>query len=464
METVVMSFCGLCLLLVLGKLVRTAVPLFQRLYLPASVIGGLLGLLWINTLGKNMAPEWHSSWGALPGFLINIVFAALFIGAKIPKMKTIWNEAAPQLCMGQLLAWGQYVIGLGLAAVLLIPLFGVNKAFGNLLEIGFEGGHGTVAGLTRTFEDFGWEAGIALGYTMATIGMVLGITLGMVLINLAVRRGWVQNVRTFREQTPHERIGIYPKHAQPPAGKQTVQSESIDSLALHIAALGMAVLIGYGLQQLLAYSNRFMPECVQNLKILTSFPLFPLCLIGGLILQKFLLLVRLDSLVDQGQIQRLGGASLDFLVVAAVASIRLDFVLAYWMPLLILAIGGTAWSIFMVLYIAPRLFEEAWFERSIAEFGQGLGVTATGLLLLRTVDPDNNTPAAASFGYKQLLHEPIMGGGIWTSLALVLVFTRGIGEVWLISAGMLIFWLLFWRFVLRRRKKTAKVEIFHKTR
>ena len=57
-----------------------------------------------------------------------------------------------------------------------------------------------------------------------------------------------------------------------------------------------------------------------------------------------------------------------------------------------------------------------------------------------------------------------MGGGIWTSLALVLVFTRGIGEVWLISAGMLIFWLLFWRFVLRRRKKTAKVEIFHKTR
>ena len=52
METVVMSFCGLCLLLVLGKIVRTAIPLFQRLYLPASVIGGLIGLLWINTFGK----------------------------------------------------------------------------------------------------------------------------------------------------------------------------------------------------------------------------------------------------------------------------------------------------------------------------------------------------------------------------------------------------------------------------
>lgn len=116
----------------------------------------------------------------------------------------------------------------------------------------------------------------------------------------------------------------------------------------------------------------------------------------------------------------------------------------------------------MVLYVAPRLFEDAWFERAIAEFGQGLGVTATGLLLLRTVDPENNTPAAASFGYKQLLHEPIMGGGIWTSLALVLVFSRGIGEVWLISVGMLLFWLLFWRFVLRRSHPAAR-DIFHES-
>ena len=45
MSVVVTSFCGLCVLLVLGKVLRTLVPLLQRLYLPASVIGGLLGLL-----------------------------------------------------------------------------------------------------------------------------------------------------------------------------------------------------------------------------------------------------------------------------------------------------------------------------------------------------------------------------------------------------------------------------------
>ena len=87
--TAVMSFCGLCFLLVLGKLIRTAVPLLQRLYLPASVIGGVIGLIWISTVGRDFAPEWHAQWNALPGFLINIVFAALFIGAKIPPLRSI---------------------------------------------------------------------------------------------------------------------------------------------------------------------------------------------------------------------------------------------------------------------------------------------------------------------------------------------------------------------------------------
>ena len=43
------------------------------------------------------------------------------------------------------------------------------------------------------------------------------------------------------------------------------------------------------------------------------------------------------------------------------------------------------------------------FERSIAEMGQSMGVTATGLLLLRVVDPEGDTDATSAFGYKQLM-------------------------------------------------------------
>ncbi len=448
---VVMSFCGLCLLLLLGKVLRSMIPLFQKLYLPASVIGGLLGLILINTIGKSISPNWFASWDALPGFLINIVFASLFLGAPIPKMRGIWNITAPQLCFGQIIAWGQYAVGIGLTAVVLLPLFGVPIQFGNLLEIGFEGGHGTVAGLTETFRHFDWSAGRDLGFAMATGGMILGITIGMMLINWAARRGHITNIRSFEDQSKLEQRGVYPPQEQPPAGRQTVFSDSVDSLALHIALIGIAVLIGYGLKELLLAFDAIAPEGVRKLRILPSFPLFPLCMIGGLLLQVILRMTKLHIIVDHGQMQRLAGAALDFLVLSAVASIRLYFVAAYWLPMLLLIVFGTLWNILCVLYLGPKLFKVDWFERSIAEFGQAMGVTATGLLLLRTVDPENKTCAASAFGYKQLFHEPFMGGGIITSLALPLVITQGGLIFWVLSVAAVIFWFLLWFFVLRGR-------------
>ena len=447
--TAVMSFALLCLLLVCGKVLRVYVPLLQRLYLPSSVIGGVLGLILIRCCGDWLPAAWIAPWNEVPGFLINVVFASLFLGVAVPGIGRIWRIAAPQFCYGQIIAWGQYVVGLGVVLLLLKPLFGVHEVFGTLLEIGFEGGHGTVGGLASTFEALGFPEGRDLGYTVATVGMITGVVCGMILINYAVLRGWVKGIRSFRDQTRAERCGIWPKNQQPPAGRQTVQADSIDSLAFHVAILGLAVLAGYLFKQVFIGLNQVVPDAIRNLRVLESFPLFPLCMLGGLLLQVVMSRLRIDFLVDHGQMQRISGATLDFLVVAAVASIRLEFVLDYFWPLLIMFVFGILWNLFGVLVLAPRLLPETWFEQSIAEFGQSTGVTATGLLLLRTVDPESKTIAPQAFGYKQLLHEPIMGGGLWTSTALVLVANHGALPIWLISAGVIIFWLFFWRFLVK---------------
>ena len=142
-----------------------------------------------------------------------------------------------------------------------------------------------------------------------------------------------------------------------------------------------------------------------------------------------------------------------FRSVSAIATIRIEVVLRNWLPLLILIASGALLSVLMVLFVAPKLFRDAWFERAIADFGQSLGVTATGLLLLRTVDPENKTEATAAFGYKQLLHEPFMGGGIVTALALTLVFTVGWVPVFIASTVFFVFWgILIVAVILRNRK------------
>ena len=126
--------------------------------------------------------------------------------------------------------------------------------------------------------------------------------------------------------------------------------------------------------------------------------------------------------------------------------------MAHWLPLVLICFVGAVWTVGCVLLVAPRIFRDAWFERAIAEFGQATGVTATGLMLLRTVDPENKTPAAMCFGYKQLLHEPIMGGGLWTALALGFVYRFGWFPVFCLSAILLAFWLLCAFFLAHSRK------------
>ena len=44
----IIIFCILCVLLTAGKLLRLGVPLLQRLYLPSSVVGGIVGLIVIS--------------------------------------------------------------------------------------------------------------------------------------------------------------------------------------------------------------------------------------------------------------------------------------------------------------------------------------------------------------------------------------------------------------------------------
>ena len=431
----VIIFAILSVLLIAGKILRVQLPLLQKLYLPSSVVGGILGLTVLSCCPSLVPADIVKEMRLMPGFLINVIFATLFLGVALPKMQNFASAVFSQLTLAQIVVWGQYVVGIGLCGFLLMPCFGVHPAFGNLLELGFEGGHGTVGGMSQAFTAKGWEDGIALGYTVATVGMIVGIVLGMVLVNWAYRRGLVKTVRPFSKRSVAERRGIHARDARPSAGKQTVAADSVDSLAWHIAIVGISVLVGWGL---------WLPVQAR----LQGFPLFPLCMIGGVILQAVAKLVHVDLLIDRDQMSRISGAALDFLALSAITTIQLSVVVANWMPLTVMIVGGVVWTTFAVMFFGPRLFKEAWFERSIAEFGQATGVTATGLLLLRTVDPESKTPASASFAGKQLLHEPAMN--MWVALAFALIFTIGWLKVFLICTGVLLAWLVVSFFIMRR--------------
>jgi ESS family glutamate:Na+ symporter len=453
--TIVLSFACLCILLILGKVFRVKIKLLQKLYLPAAVIGGLIGLVIIQTSANILPDTVTAGWSKLPGFLINIIFACLFLGVRIPKLSEIWKQSGPQLAYGQIVAWGQYVVGIGISLLLISKVFDLPEHFGVIIPIGFEGGHGTAAGLSDVFKLYNWPEGLDFALSSATLGIIFAIIVGTWLINWAVKKGYTKKLKSINEISESNVVGIYDPQEQPSAGKQTVFPASIDTLSLHIALIGIAVFIGYVIKQGLSGLESFFPAMQDN-GILSAFPLFPLAMVGGLCVQLFVTKVlKKESIVDRDILQRISGAALDFLIVSAIAMINIKIISAQIIPLLIVVFLGVIWNVFCVMFLAKRLLPDAWFERSIAEMGQSMGVTATGLLLLRVVDPEQETPAYSAFGYKQLLHEPIMGGGIWTSVALPLCVLSGSWLVFFIALGAIGIWLLVWLLLFKKDIRSA---------
>ncbi|MCS2610375.1 sodium/glutamate symporter [Halomonas dongshanensis] len=447
----------IALALLVSNALRLWIPWLRRLFLPSSVIGGLLLLLLgPEVIGRFMPtlfaespgffPAYvQESWSALPGLLINVVFAALFIGTAIPGLRRIWMRAGPQVVVGQTMAWGQYVVGLSLALLVLVPFFDMNPMVGALIEIGFEGGHGTAAGMAETFTSLGFEEGADLALGLATVGIVAGVLIGTVMINLAARRGVITLKNDVERPAETEQGDERPSTEEYSEFKKdlTLEAGTTDPLSLHIGLVGIAIVLGWLLLSGLQWIEQVTWASDGGLEILAHVPLFPIAMIGGVIVQLCIMRFGLEHHVSSRTMSRISGTALDFTIVAALATLSLTTLGEYFVPFLLLSVCGIAWALFVLMVIAPRVIPENWFERGIGDFGQSMGVTVTGLLLMRMADPKNESGAFESFGYKQLMFEPIVGGGLFTAAALPLIAQFGPVMVLLLTGGLTVAWLAF---------------------
>lgn len=434
--------------LLLGKLIRIKIPLFQNLFLPSSIIGGFLALiLGPQVLGKLFSGDDFLAngvmtegilqvWEALPGLMINIVFAALFLGATTPTLKKIWNYGGPQLAFGWAIGWGQYVIGLLVVLLILVPFYDIPPMAGALIEVAFEGGHGTAAGMAGTFEELGFPEAFDLAIGLATVGILSGVIFGIILINWGIRSGKTKLVKNVKDFSRLKKQGIMEFQNREPAASMTVRPESIEPLSFHFAIVSLAVLIGYVLLQGLIWLESVTWGAWTNSEVMTYVPLFPIAMIGGILLQLIFDKTDRHEVVDRRMIARIQGFALDVLILTAIASVSIDVIGEYFVPFLVLAVAGIAWNIAGFLILAPRIIPKYWFERGIGDFGQSMGVTATGLLLMRITDPDNDSPAFEAFGYKQLVYEPLLGGGLVTALSVPIVAQFGAVPMLVVSAIM----------------------------
>ncbi|QDT08619.1 sodium/glutamate symporter [Planctomycetes bacterium K23_9] len=454
-----LAFLFVAVVLLIGVLLRTCVPLLRWLFIPASVVAGFVGLAVIQT-GKSTAPS--SGWPAAassvsdslsqwPGWLIAVVFAGMLLNQGRSIAKENLSRVGRQGLMVWIIVLGETAIGLVATWLFVQPFYDVPNSFGMLIETGFAGGHGTAAAMGEVFlhPSIGLESGKDLGMLMATCGLVGGLLSGIVAINIGARLGWIH-----KTDEPFDRAAESQK-LELPIGIARIERETIDPLLFQVIWLALAFGVGLLLQDGVTRLAEFVDTEMgwggtaksnadaaqgQLAKRLSAssvaiFPLFIYTLFGGWIIQRILRLLGQSHRIDGETLNRLTSTAMDVLVVAAIASLNLEAVAALLVPFLILMVGGLIWATVCLLmfarWILPR---EHWFQLGLINYGMSTGTTATGFVLLRMVDPELKSGAAEDYALAAPLSAPFIGGGMITIALPLLVLQR----VWIGAAALVL--------------------------
>ena len=284
------------------------------------------------------------------------------------------------ICFGSALVIGWLVLKL------IFP--NVFVEFSLLLPSGFCGGHGYASTIGTALNNLlGRDDCVQIGQTFATVGLLLGLFVGIFLINIATKRGYTNFIKEAKQLPEECRTGIVPKEKRVSMGEETINPMSMDPLAWHLALTLIATLAGY---QFYNWYKQYLP----NIEI----PVMCLTMIAGVILQKLINHTPFKDSVDKHLEGRIRSMVTDYLVGFGVGSISITVVQSYLAPLIILCLLGIVWPLFMVLFVGRKLFSNNWFERSIFIFGWCTGVVAIGVTLLRICDPDMKSKVLDDYG------------------------------------------------------------------
>jgi ESS family glutamate:Na+ symporter len=401
-------FCVLSALLLAGALLRGIVPVFQKLFLPASVIGGFIGLLagpiiW-KTAGLNggipFPQEWISTWSALPGILIVPVVASTPLGIRFglpggsagSRDLGAGKTSANVIKMFSLLfVAGSVQVLLGLIVrevfVRIKPELGLYKPFGYELTEGFAGGHGTAGIIGNYYKGLDlpyWEIAQGITTTTATFGLIGGMIIGIIAINIAARTGRTAILKKPQDIPPDLGRGFQgDREKQKSLGKETTYNSSIESISFHLAVILASCGIAYIIMNLV--KSRHVPVIYQ-----LPIWVYAIMVMYGVnfIIQK----AGLDRLIDVKTKSRIAGVFSDYAITAAIASMPVQAILKYILPLTVLVGLGYILTYLTVFGISKRVFTDCYFERGIAIWGTQTGVFLTGLMLLKICDSDYTLP------------------------------------------------------------------------
>ena len=386
--------------LLIATWIRTKVRFFQKFLIPNALTAGFILLPFYNFL----APLLGMRTGGLESaiyHLLSISFIAMALRSSTRKRRGRGVTSTATMILASLSI--QSLVGLGLTFILIAAFFpDLFPSFGLFVPLGYELGPGQAFAIGQGWETFGFKGAGSVGLAFAAFGFLWACFGGIFLINWGVRKGWLSRRALDALKAKGLRSGVYARDAELPVGSRlTTESEAVETMAINLAVIMASYLLTYLLLKLLTYLLSFAGDEGRELAVNLWGISFLFATMIALGVRKIFEWVKADHILDDGTLTRVSGLAVDVLVAAAIGAISVSVVVKHWIPLLVIGLISGVVTILYVPWLASRLFRDHHFERAIVLYGGSTGTMPTGLALLRSLDPNFETPAAMDYMYAQ---------------------------------------------------------------
>ena len=426
----------LLIIMLVANTLRRKIPFLRKSLLPTAVIGGFLALA-IKSAGVFES-----------GFINNdimeiITYHTLALGFISITLKTskekITKEQNVDIFNSGIITVGTYllqaVIGLGLTLLLSYTLFpNLFKASGLLLPLGFGQGSGQAYNFGNIYEGYGFTEGASFGLSIAAVGFIFACVGGVIYLNIMRKKGKIQNIKSATQHYVSEEIE---------SPNEIPLTEAVDKFSIQVAFVCLVYVLTYLFMKGVTY--------IIELGVLGDFgykTLKPLiwgfnfvfgtlfAIIVKLILKKLQkrgLMKRVY--INNFMLNRIGGFMFDLMIIAGICAIDIKQLSTLWIPLTILSFAGGFSTFYYLRYLCNKLFPKYPIQAFMSLYGMLTGTTSTGMVLLREIDPNFETPAASNlvlqsfyailFGFPMMLllgYAPLGTKETWITFDAVILF------------------------------------------
>lgn len=423
----------LLMILIIASLFKKNLPLLKESLIPTSVLGGGILLIFgavYKVIFKINVFQTSFFGGNGTDFLEIITYHTLALGfiastfsdssASFHKKRQIeiFNTGVTTVATYLM----QAILGMTITIVAAYFIKDFFPAAGVILAFGYGQGTGQALNYGNIYEmDFGFLGGKSFGLTIAALGFLSASIGGVIYLNHLKKKNKLTSILERNKVEEKDHIILE---------KSIPLFDSMDTLSVQIALVMISYFFTFLLMNLLGFLLPGLKSVIFGFNFLLG-------VIMATVTKAFTNFLYRKGVFKKKYINpflmtRIRNFFFDIMVVAGIAAIQLHVLNQYFVVMMLLGITGLISTYLYNSFVAKILFKEYREEQFLAMYGMLTGTASTGIILLREVDPDFQSPVSENlvyqnfpaivFGFPLMLLATLAPVKPFTTLVILIVF------------------------------------------